>query len=160
VPNAEAIEAAWKDPAQRMEERVIFRTKYDPLTAENLDKELANPLQASGQAFYITNGEPMAFWDYVHAVWKEMGHEPSTRIVIPGWLGMHLGSAAEWWAWLTGRKPGFTRERVGYSTRHRWFNIEKSRRVLGYEPDIGLVDGIRIAAQVRALLAIFRWNSY
>ena len=154
VPNAKAIEAAWKDPTRSMEKRVKFRTKFDPLTPANLDKELDNPLQASGQAFYITNGEPVAFWDYVLAVWKEMGHEPTTRIVIPGWLGMYLGSAAEWWAWLTGRKPGFTRERVGYSSRHRWFNIEKARRVLGYEPDVGLVDGIRISAQVRALLGM------
>ena len=155
LPNADAIEAAWKDPTRSMEERVTFRTKYDPLTSVNLDKELDNPLQASGQAFYITNGEPVAFWDYVLAVWKEMGHEPTTRVVIPSWLGMYLGSAAEWWAWLTGRKPGFTRERVGYSSRHRWFNIEKARRVLEYEPDVGLVDGIRISAQVRALLSFY-----
>jgi len=154
VLGAEAIEAAWKDPTQSMEERVTFRTKYDPLTSVNLDKELDSPLQASGQAFYITNGEPIAFWDYVLAVWKEMGHEPTTRIVIPSWLGMYLGSAAEWWAWLTGRKPGFTRERVGYSSRHRWFNIEKARRVLEYEPDVGLVDAIRISAQVRVPLGI------
>jgi len=154
VPNAEAIEAAWKDATRSIEESVTFRTKYDPLTSVNLDKELNNPLQASGQAFYITNGEPIAFWDYVLAVWKEMGHEPTTRVVIPSWLGMYLGSAAERWAWLTGRKPGFTRERVGYSSRHRWFNIEKARRVLEYEPDVGLVDGIRISAQVRALLRI------
>ena len=154
VPNAATIEAAWKDTMRSMEERVTLRTKYDPLTVANLDKEPNNPLQASGQAFYITNGEPIAFWDYVLAVWKEMGHEPSTRIVIPSWLGMYLGSGAEWWAWLTGRKPGFTRERVGYSSRHRWFNIEKARRVLGYEPDVGIVDGIRISAQVRALLII------
>lgn len=154
VPNAAAIEAAWKDTMRSMEERVTLRTKYDPLTVANLDKEPNNPLQASGQAFYITNGEPIAFWDYVLAVWKEMGHEPSTRIIIPSWLGMYLGSGAEWWAWLTGRKPGFTRERVGYSSRHRWFNIEKARRVLGYEPDVGIVDGIRISAQVRALLII------
>ena len=155
MPNADVIQAAWKDATQSIEERVTFRTKFDPLTSANLDKELDNLLQASGQAFYITNGEPVAFWDYVLAVWKEMGHEPTTRIVIPSWLGMHLGSMAEWWAWLTGRKPGFTRERVGYSSRHRWFNIEKARRVLGYEPDVGLVDGIRISAQVRAPLNIY-----
>jgi sterol-4alpha-carboxylate 3-dehydrogenase (decarboxylating) len=61
---------------------------------------------------------------------------------------MWLATAAEWWAWAVGKQPGFTRERVGYSCSSRWFNIEKARRVLGYEPDVGIQEGIAISAKV------------
>lgn len=57
----------------------------------------------------------------------------------------------EAWSWITGRTPGFTRERVGYASRHRYFNVEKARHVLGYEPDVGLLDGIRLSAKVSHL---------
>ncbi|CAG7851225.1 SubName: Full=Related to ERG26-C-3 sterol dehydrogenase (C-4 decarboxylase) {ECO:0000313/EMBL:CCA74852.1} [Serendipita indica DSM 11827] len=147
VPNGPAIEAAFNDPDAKDDVRAVWRTRYDPLTEQNIERELEYPLQAAGQAFYITNGEPIMFWDYVHAVWKEMGHVPTSRIVIPATVGLWLATAAEWWAWLTGKTPGFTRERVGYSVSHRWFNIEKARRVLGYEPDVGIQDGIKISAK-------------
>lgn len=148
IPNGAAIENAFGKGDPRDDARAVFRTKYDPLTETNIDMEPSYPLQAAGQAFYITNGEPIPFWDYVRAVWKEMGHEPASQLVIPTTVGLWLATAAEWWAWLTGKTPGFTRERVGYSTSSRWFNIEKARRVLGYEPDVGVAEGIRISAKV------------
>lgn len=32
-----------------------------------------NLLQVPGQAFFITNGEPVYFWDFSRMVWKELG---------------------------------------------------------------------------------------
>jgi len=37
----------------------------------------------------------------------------------------------------------FTRFRVAFSCGVRWLNIEKARRVLGYEPQVGLEEGIK-----------------
>ena len=42
-----------------------------------------------------------------------------------------------------GREPGFTHGRVYYRNTHLWFNIEKARQVLGYEPDVGIEEGIK-----------------
>ncbi|KAG8776423.1 erg26, C-3 sterol dehydrogenase [Serendipita sp. 411] len=147
VPNAQQIEAAFNNPEPRDDVRAVWRTRYDPLTDKNVERELSYPLQVGGQAFYISNGEPIPFWDYTRAVWKAMGHVPATPTVIPKSVGLWLATAAEWWAWLTGKTPGFTRERVGYACSSRWFNIEKARRVLGYEPDVGVEEGIKISAK-------------
>jgi len=42
-----------------------------------------------------------------------------------------------------GKEPTFTRFKVTYSCTTRWHNIEKARRVLGYEPEVGLGEGIK-----------------
>ncbi|KAL8283996.1 hypothetical protein RQP46_005109 [Phenoliferia psychrophenolica] len=46
---------------------------------------------------------------------------------------------------LMGKTPNLTRGKVVYSTTHRYYNIEKARRVLGYEPIVGLQEGIKRA---------------
>lgn len=149
VPNAAEIEAAFYESDPKDDVRAVWRNKYDQMTEANVNRELTYPLQVAGQVFHITNGEPIGFWDYVHAVWRELGHVPTSKWVIPAGVGMYLATAAEWWAWLMGKQPGFTRERVGYSTSKRWFNIEKARRVLGYEPEVGIAEGIKLSAKVR-----------
>lgn len=127
-----------------------IRSRFDPLSVENVELEPTYPLQVAGQAFFITNGEPMYFWDFARAVWNEMGHDVPTRTWnIPTGLGFVLGSLSEWFSTLLGKEPGLTRGRIYYVTAHRWFNIEKSRRVLGYEPDVGIEEGIKRAVAVR-----------
>ncbi|QRV97624.1 3-beta hydroxysteroid dehydrogenase/isomerase family protein [Ceratobasidium sp. AG-Ba] len=121
----------------------VLRTKFDPLSDSALSKEEVSPLAVAGQAFFITNGEPVYFWDFTRAVWRATGHVPSSRVVFPKDIGMALAGAAEWWSWITGREAGFTRFRVSFSCASRWYNIEKARRVLKYEPQVGLEEGIQ-----------------
>ncbi|QRW12200.1 3-beta hydroxysteroid dehydrogenase/isomerase family protein [Ceratobasidium sp. AG-Ba] len=71
-----------------------------------LAKEEVSPLAVAGQAFFITNGEPVYFWDFTRAVWRATGHVPSSRVVFPKDIGMALAGAAEWWSWITGVKQG------------------------------------------------------
>lgn len=147
TPEIEKQYFAFKEGAQP---KTSVRSKFDPLTPENLELEQPYPLQVAGQAFFITNGEPMYFWDFARAVWTELGYDcPSWTINIPTSLGFVLGSLAEWATWLLGKEPGLTRGRIYYITTHRWFNIEKARRVLGYEPDVGVEEGIKRAVAVR-----------
>ncbi|KIO27875.1 hypothetical protein M407DRAFT_188207 [Tulasnella calospora MUT 4182] len=102
-----------------------------------------NALQVPGQAFFITNGEPVYFWDFGRMVWKAMGDHTTRRMVLPTSVGLVVGTLAEWFSWFMGREPGFTRYRVAITSSNRWFNIEKARRVLGYEPQVGLEEGIK-----------------
>ena len=144
------IEKAYSAFKQGHQPKTLTRSNnFDPLTQEALEIEPTYPLQVSGQCFFITNGEPIYFWDFLRAMWKELGHEnPTRRIVVPSVVGLSLGTANEWSSWLMGREPGFTRERVYYYNTHRWFNIEKARRVLGYEPDVGIEEGIKRTVEV------------
>ncbi|KAF8604066.1 C-3 sterol dehydrogenase [Ceratobasidium sp. AG-I] len=122
----------------------VLRTKFDPLSDNALSKEEVSPLSVAGQAFFITNGEPVYFWDFTRAVWRAAGHVPSSRFVFPKDIGLMLAGASEWWSWISGREAGFTRFRVTFACASRWYNIEKARRVLGYEPQVGLEDGVQL----------------
>jgi len=106
-------------------------------------------LEVAGQAFFITNGEPIPFWDFPRAVWAAYnGHEPGFVVALPVTVGLMIGSVAEVFGKVSGKTPNLTKGKVVYSTVNRYYNIEKARRVLGYEPQVGLQEGIKRAVAV------------
>ena len=71
--------------------RASVRSKFVPLGAENIELEPSYPLQVTGRAFFITNREPMCFWDFAQAACAEMGHKrPSWKINISMGMGTIL----------------------------------------------------------------------
>lgn len=158
-PNAEKIEAAFKAPLDKQVleagSRPVLRSRFDQLSEVAMARAKTSPLQVAGQVFFITNGEPMYFWDFMRAVWHELEaagidtpRKKKGLIVMPRPIGMALAGAAEWWGWLIGKEPAFTRFRVMFSCATRWHNIEKARRVLGYEPEVGLEEGMKLMVDV------------
>lgn len=102
-------------------------------------------LQSAGEAFFITNGQPIPFWDFPRALWyRYNGHydKPSSLIVLSLWFALILAFLAECFSKLTGRPVQFTRYRVTYTACARYYNIEKARRILGYEPIYGMEESI------------------
>ena len=95
-----------------------------------------------GETFIITNGEPVYFWDFPRAVWALRGHYPSYYIKMPLGVGVTVAGAAEAFAWLVGKEPGFTRFRVKFSCWQRYFDIRKAKTMLGYKPIWGLQEGL------------------
>ncbi|KAF5389215.1 hypothetical protein D9757_003444 [Collybiopsis confluens] len=153
-PNAEKLVGSFENKRTNPEGRPFVRTRFDPLSEPNLFREkLSNPesspLQVAGQVFYITNGEPCYFWDLPRLVWKNLdsmfpGHRQKRRyLVLPASVGLAFAVGAECWGWLIGKEPALTKFKVTYSCADRWHNIEKARRVLGYEPQVGLADGVQ-----------------
>jgi sterol-4alpha-carboxylate 3-dehydrogenase (decarboxylating) len=101
-------------------------------------------LRVAGQAYFITNGEPSYFWDFHRTVWSlGMNHVAPYKIKMPPAIGMLLATLAEGWSWLTGREAGFTRFRVRFATQKRYYNTERARRLLGYEPIWGVEEGLK-----------------
>ena len=47
-----------------------------------------NLLQVPGQVFFITNGEPVYFWDFSRAMWKELGDTNTSESVLVS--GVHV----------------------------------------------------------------------
>ncbi|TDL22249.1 C-3 sterol dehydrogenase [Rickenella mellea] len=140
--DAEKREAAFRNGGT-VEERPIARSRFDQFSEKSLETAESDPLRVDGQAFFITNGEPLYFWDFARAVWFEMGDRTTKLWKLPAGVGLQLATAAEWWSWLVGKEPTFTRYRVTYSCTSRWYNIEKARQVLGYEPEVSVLDGIK-----------------
>ena len=107
-----------------------------------------------GQAYFVTNGEPIAFFDFVEKFLVEMGYPP-IKGKVPYWLAYTAAAIAEGIDTLKGgtlnAENGLTRFSVRYMVTHHYFNIAKARRELGYEPRVNLAEGIRLTAeQVRA----------
>ncbi|KII88242.1 hypothetical protein PLICRDRAFT_91995 [Plicaturopsis crispa FD-325 SS-3] len=146
-PDAEKIEAAFTAPGYGLE-RPVGRSRFDPFSDNALARYKTSPLQVAGQVFFITNGEPVYFWDFMRAIWTLLDDPANPKpvrkpVVFSKTVGLALATGAEWWGWLVGKEPAFTKFRVQFSCATRWHNIEKARRVLGYEPEVGVEEGIR-----------------
>lgn len=105
------------------------------------------PSTVDGEAFLITNGSPVYFWDMPRAIWALKGHFAPYHIVFPKQLGVVMGAGGEFVGWLLGKEPGFTRFKVKFSCWNRYFCIDKAKKMLGYKPlwDLqeGLVRGVK-----------------
>ena len=112
------------------------------------DKKLATEDGASlgGKVWFITNGEPLPFWDFVDQVLVESGL-PRIRARIPYRIAYAAATVAEKVNSLlgTGDGPenGFTRFAIRYLCTHHYFSIERARRDLGYSPAVSITEGIR-----------------
>jgi len=164
-PNGEKIAAAFEDPDSPVTPRPVMRTRFDPLSEPSLKRAKvfnpdSNPLQVAGQVFFITNGEPIYFWDMPRMVWNELDkyfpgkRTPKSAFKMSKSLGMAAAWGSEWFGYLRGVDPVFTRFRVTFITATRWYNIEKARRVLGYEPEVGLEEGVKRMVEVCTLISI------
>lgn len=101
--------------------------------------------RVDGEAFFITNGEPVYFWDFARAVWHEAGDRLPLKSVWhldSGFAGM-VGFFSEWAMWLVGKTPNLTRAQVRYSTLKKYHSIAKARSRLGYRPLVSLDEGVR-----------------
>ncbi|KAJ9106818.1 hypothetical protein QFC19_002945 [Naganishia cerealis] len=134
--------------------RPVLRTKMDqfstvvsgdeePSTSSSNEVAPSRDCVVAGQAFFITNCEPMYFWDFARQVWKSMGHVSPSTIALPSSVGIVLATLAEAWSKLTGKEAGFTRFRVKFATQKRYYNAERARRLLGYEPVVGVEEGLK-----------------
>ncbi|KAH8104596.1 C-3 sterol dehydrogenase [Cristinia sonorae] len=146
--DADALDAKWNDPNyDPSANRPLRRNKFDQFADPAIAYDDSH-LSVAGQVFFITNGEPVYFWDFLRAVWKRLDEangntrKEKSRIVFSKPVGMVLASGAEWWGWLSGKEPAFTKFRVTFSCASRWHNIEKARRLLGYEPIVGMDEGL------------------
>ncbi|KAF2280814.1 C-3 sterol dehydrogenase/C-4 decarboxylase-like protein [Westerdykella ornata] len=102
---------------------------------------------AAGQAFFITNGEPVSARDFCVAVWKEFGHVPSLNISVPPGLAWWLGWTAEWVSCISRQPSTLSMGVVRDAAAVRYMSIEKARRVLGYVPRVSLPEAVVVSCQ-------------
>ena len=129
------------------EEKLSDFTYIDNLTDGLLaaDARVAADESVGGQAYFVTNGEPLAFWEFVDRMLDELG-QPRTKGRVPFWLAYSVATVVEGWNALLRRskaEDGLTRFAVRYMCTHHYFSIEKARRELGYDPAVSINEGIR-----------------
>lgn len=128
----------------------VYRNRFDQFAPASLEEAAGEngpeELSVAGSAFFITGGEPIHFWDFAQAIWYEYDGHINTKTsvwVFPKMLALWLASMAMLWAKLMRKPSAFTPEKVLYATSIRWFNIERARIMLDYEPVVGVEEGIK-----------------
>jgi len=105
---------------------------------------------AAGQAYFITNGEPMPFWDFIRKVAARLGFPP-IKYRAPKSLIYAIAAVKEGIDTLKGgtlnAEDGMTRFAIRYMCTHHYFSIEKARRELGYNPAVSVDEGIERTCQ-------------
>jgi len=119
------------------------------LADEALAKDGLNSI-AAGQAYFITNGEPMPFWDFIRKVAARLGFAP-IKYRAPKSLIYAIAAIKEGIDTLKGgtlnAEDGMTRFAIRYMCTHHYFSIEKARRELGYNPAVSIDEGIERTCQ-------------
>ena len=114
------------------------------------DERLTADSPIGGQAYFITNGEPTPFWDFIRKVLARLDL-PEIRGKIPHQIVYAIAAIKEGIDTLRGgtltAEDGLTRFAIRYMCTHHYFQIEKARRDLGYDPKVSLEDGIELTCQ-------------
>lgn len=97
----------------------------------------------AGEAYFITDGEPVVFREFVTAMLQAQGVDPPDR-ELPNWMAAPLARVCET-AWrflpLPGQPP-MTTFRSWLLTQQCTIDISKARGELGYEPVIARGQGL------------------
>jgi nucleoside-diphosphate-sugar epimerase len=104
-----------------------------------------------GEAYFVTDGKPVVFRDFVTAMLETQGVEPPDRS-LPAWTAAPLARVAET-AWkllpLSGDPP-MTRFRSWLLTQECTIEIGKAREQLGYRPLVSHEEGLEEMASASA----------
>lgn len=103
-----------------------------------------------GEAYFVTDGEPVVFREFVSALLETQGVHAPTRS-IPAWVAGPLAVACEG-LWRVAPMPGqppLTRFTYWVSSQECTINIAKARRELGYRPVKTRADGLAELAASR-----------
>nr|POF07206.1 sterol-4-alpha-carboxylate 3-dehydrogenase, decarboxylating [Quercus suber] len=102
--------------------------------------------RVDGEAFFITNDEPIYFWDFTRTVWGLAG-DTTTRDqiwTIPRSSALVIAGILEWVFWLLRLgEPPLSMMKVRLSCMTRYYSVEKAKARLGYEPQVSLRDGLK-----------------
>ena len=147
---------------------------FDAVSATNLAqahilaaRSLLNPieggLKVDGEAFFITDGDPIPFWTFERKIWSAAGTEVASDeiTVIPAWFMLNLASAMEWLYWVVSfgsRRPKtFRRQILIYTCFPMTYSIVKAKERLGYSPlgtrDEDIRKGVEWALRLQADVA-------
>jgi len=118
--------------------KALLASSWDPISADG---------DVAGQAFFITDGQPMSYYTFARKIWYIAGDrtEKANIRLVSFWLVIVTAWMNEifYFIFSVGQKrPQVGTYDVKELTRGFRWSIEKARRVLGYEPS-GMDEGLR-----------------
>ncbi|MCB9612635.1 MAG: NAD-dependent epimerase/dehydratase family protein [Sandaracinus sp.] len=108
--------------------------------------------KANGRAYFLSDGEPMSYFDFFAPTAIELGYKPP-KASMPVWPVRLAAECAEWLSFL-GIHPFLTRMELYKLVTNHWFSIAAAERDLGWKPQFGHAEGMaRCRPWVRRLAA-------
>jgi 2-alkyl-3-oxoalkanoate reductase len=97
-----------------------------------------------GQAYFISQGEPVNCWDWINQILALAKLPPVTKRISYR-AAYAAGAALEAAYWLLRRsdEPRMTRFLAAQLATSHWFDISRAKRDFGYEPRVSTVEGMR-----------------
>lgn len=98
----------------------------------------------AGRAYFISQGEPVSCWDWINAI-LELAGLPPVRRRISAAAAWRVGTVLELTYRLLriGREPAMTRFLAAQLATSHFFNIDRARQDLRYQPLISTPEGMR-----------------
>jgi nucleoside-diphosphate-sugar epimerase len=112
------------------------------------DEMLAIGSSCAGKAYFITNGEPRVMSDIINGILK--AHDmPEITSTVPASMLYTIGTLSEWIYKLLNIKsePMMTRFIAKQLSSAHWYNLNNTRRDLGYKPTISIHEGMQLLSQ-------------
>jgi nucleoside-diphosphate-sugar epimerase len=117
---------------------------FSPAYIDNLTAGVAlaaSKPEGAGQVFTISDGVGVTNKEFFGHYYRMLGRKGPR--CVPTAAAMALVSVPETVAAVSGSPTEVKRESMRYFTRTGTYSIEKARRLLGYEPEVGLEEGMR-----------------
>jgi len=121
------------------------KTYYHPLYIDNLVDALVlamDPAKGNGEAYLIADEQYLEIKDLVQRVAKSLHVNVKIRH-YPVWPVVAVGHACEWICRPFGVVPPIFPRRVDWYRQNRAFKIDKAKRDLGYNPRVGIDEGLK-----------------
>ncbi len=110
------------------------------LAADNLERTKT----ASGQAYFISQGEPVNLWQWIQDVFQQTGI-PEVKKRVSFGLAYIVGGIQElvYKRLRPGKEPKMTRFLAEQLAKSHYFSIEKAQNDLGYMPIVSTAEGMK-----------------
>jgi 2-alkyl-3-oxoalkanoate reductase len=98
----------------------------------------------AGQAYFITNGEPVNCWDWINQI-LTLTHLPPVQRSISFRTAWSIGAVMEttWKVLRLRGEPPMTRFLAAELSISHYFDICRARQDLRYQPQISMMEGMR-----------------
>lgn len=102
------------------------------------------PEAAYGEAYNITNGEPVKLWNILNLLLTDLGFAPPTK-KVPKKLALWAAGFVEWKTKLLSpqKEPALTKYGIGILADNFTLDISKARKKLHYKPSQSTLEGIK-----------------
>jgi nucleoside-diphosphate-sugar epimerase len=109
------------------------------LAADNLNSSAT----AAGNAYFISQGEPVNLWEWINDLYTRMDIPPVKRKIgaVPAYLAGTFLEGIHMWFGITA-EPRMTRFMAEQLAKSHWFSIDRARRDLGYDPRVSTAEGM------------------